>query len=68
MYFWLFVVVGLVWLWLVGGSWYAWRRQHRLHGGVSLIAILAWTGIAACVILFAAPYWTAVYRVLLQPG
>ncbi len=67
MYFWLFVVVGLPWLWLVGGSIYAWR-QHHLHGFWSLTSVGVWTGIAACVILFAAPYWQVVYRVLLQPG
>ena len=67
MYLWLFVVVVLVWLWFCGGSLHAWQHR-RLHGFWSLISILAWTGIAACVILFAAPYWQVVYRVLMQPG
>ena len=67
MYLWLFVVVGLIWLLFAGGSFSAWR-QRRLHGFWSLLSILFWTGAAACVILFAAPYWTVVYRVLLQPG
>ena len=67
MYLWLFVVVGLVWLWLAGGSVYAWR-QRRLHGFWSLTSFVVLTGIAAGVILFAAPYWQVVYRVLMQPG
>ena len=67
MYLWLFIVVGLVWLWLVGGSLYAWR-QHRLHGFWSLASIGACTGIAAAVILFGGPYWEVVYRVFGQPG
>ena len=67
MYFWLFVVIGLFWLWLAGSAFAAWRTR-RLHGFWSLVSILVLTGGAASIILFAAPYWTVVYRVLLQPG
>ena len=67
MYWWLFVVVGLVWLLFAGGLFSAWW-QRRLHGFWSLLGILFWTAGAASVILFAAPYWTVIYRVLLQPG
>ncbi len=67
MYLWLFVVVGLIWLFLVGGSFSAWR-QRQVGGFVSTLSMLFWTGAAAGVILFAAPYWSVVYRVLLQPG
>ncbi len=67
MYFWAFVVVGVVWLWLAGGSFYAWR-QRNLHGFWSFVSIAALTGVAASVILFALPYWTVIYRVFIQPG
>ena len=67
MYFWAFVVVGLVWLWLAGGSFYAWR-QRSLPGFWSFASIAVVTGIAGAIILFALPYWVVVYRVLIQPG
>ncbi len=66
MFLWMFIVFGLIWLLFAGGAFSAWR-QRRLHGFWALMAILFWTGAAASVILFAAPYWTVVYRVLLQP-
>ena len=67
MYWWLFVVVGIVWLWLAGGTVSAWRRK-RLGGFWTLMTVGGWTGIAALVILFAAPYWKVIYDVAVQPG
>lgn len=67
MYLWLFIVVFVVWLWLSGGSLVAWRSR-RLGGGITTMSILAWTGVAALVILFVGPYWRVVYRVAIQPG
>ena len=67
MYLWLFVAVGIVWLWLSGGSFAAWKTG-KLGFWLSLLPFLAWTGIAGLVILFVGPYWRAVWEVLLQPG
>lgn len=67
MYFGLCVAVIVVWLWLAGGSFYAWRRQG-LGGGLSLLTGLTFTGIAGLVLLFVGPYWKALYQILGQPG
>ncbi len=67
MYLGLCVAVVVVWLWLAGGSLYAWRRQG-LGGSLALLTGLTWTGIAGLVLLFVGPYWHAVYQILGQPG
>lgn len=67
MYLWVWIVVGLVWLLLVGGSITAWR-DGRLGGFLSLCSGLFWTAVAGCVILFALPYWKTVWSVFIQPG
>ena len=67
MYLWLCVVVFVAWLWLTGGSFTAWRGR-RLGGGLTTLSILAWTGIAALVLLFVGPYWHVVFQVAGQPG
>lgn len=67
MYLWLWIVVGIAWLWLSGGSLVAWRR-NKLGFWPSLLSVGVWTGIAGLVILFAAPYWKAVWEIFLQPG
>lgn len=67
MYIWLFVVVGLIYLWLLGGTFAAWRSRG-LRASLAVLSGLAWTGAAALSILFIGPYWKVIYLVLLQPG
>ena len=67
MYFGLCIAVVVVWLWLAGGSVYAWV-ERRLSGVAATLSALALTGVAGLVLLFVGPYWYVVWRVLLQPG
>ena len=67
MYLWLFIVVFVLWAWLTGGSFLAWRRS-RLNWFLALGSVGVWTGAAALAILFIGPYWQVVYSVFGQPG
>ena len=67
MYLWLFVVVFVLWGWLTGGSFVAWRR-NRTHWLLALGSVGVWTTAAALAILFIGPYWQVVYSVFMQPG
>ncbi len=67
MYLWLFIVVLVLWAWLSGGSFLAWRRS-RLHWLLALGSVGVWTTAAALAILFVGPYWQVVYSVFMQPG
>ena len=67
MYLWLFIVVFVLWAWLSGGSFLAWRRS-RLNWFLALSSVGVWTGAAALAILFIGPYWQVVYSVFGQPG
>lgn len=67
MYWPLFLVVFLVWLLIAGGAVSAWR-DGKLPAWASVGTVLAWTGVAVCVILVGGPYWRVIYQMLLQPG
>ncbi|MGI4976912.1 MAG: hypothetical protein ACRYG6_08210 [Janthinobacterium lividum] len=67
MYLWLFIVVFVLWAWLTGGSFVAWKRKG-LNRFLALGSVGVWTGAAALAILFIGPYWRVVYSVFGQPG
>ena len=67
MYFPLCLIVGLIWLWLVIGTFYGWRK--RAYSGLLVFGSLGvWTLAAIVVLLWVGPYGTTVYDALLQPG
>ncbi len=67
MYWPLFLVVGLIWLWLTVSSLVGWRRD-RLGGFWTFASVAVWTGLAGLALLFVGPYWYVLYCVFGQPG
>ena len=67
MYLWLVVLVAVIWLWLVGGTIYAYRRSY-LNVFLALLTFIVASGAALVALLFIGPYWNVVYVTVLQPG
>ena len=67
MFFWVVIAALIIWLCLVCGTFYAWRRSY-LGGITTAGTVWLLSLVAVIIVLCFGPYWEVMYRTVLQPG